>query len=79
MNICFVVQRYGPDIAGGAEAACRSLATRLAERGEHVEVLTSCALSYVDRANPMPASSSIALPSVMVARQSGSRRCPSAC
>lgn len=51
MRIGFVVQRYGDDIAGGAEAACRALAIRLAERGHLVEVLTSCATSYVDWAN----------------------------
>ena len=51
MRLLFVVQRYGAEVAGGAEAACRELATRLAARGHAVEVLTSCAQSYVDWAN----------------------------
>ena len=51
MRILFVVQRYGDEVAGGAEAACRELARRLAARGHEVEALTSCALSYVDWAN----------------------------
>jgi glycosyltransferase involved in cell wall biosynthesis len=59
MKICFVVQRYGATVAGGAEAACRSLATRLATRGNDVEVLTSCAVSYVDWANELPAGESM--------------------
>jgi glycosyltransferase involved in cell wall biosynthesis len=59
MRIGFVVQRYGDEIAGGAEAACRALAIRLAARGHHVEVLTSCAVSYVDWANVLPAGTSI--------------------
>ena len=54
MRLLFVVQRYGADVAGGAEAACRELATRLARRGHEVEVLTSCANSYVDWANAYP-------------------------
>lgn len=51
MRLLFVVQRYGPEIAGGAELTCRQFATRLARRGHDVEVLTSCAVSYVDWAN----------------------------
>jgi glycosyltransferase involved in cell wall biosynthesis len=57
MRLLFVVQRYGDDIAGGAETACRELATRLAARGHEVEVLTSRAESYVDWANAYPAGS----------------------
>lgn len=51
MRLLFVVQRYGREVAGGAESCCREFATRLAARGHHVEVLSSCALSYVDWAN----------------------------
>jgi glycosyltransferase involved in cell wall biosynthesis len=51
MRICFVVQRYGPMIAGGAEQYCREMAERLAARGHDVEVATTCAKSYVDWAN----------------------------
>ena len=55
MRLLFVVQRYGIEVAGGAEAACRELASRLAGRGHSVDVLTSCAKSYVDWANAYPA------------------------
>lgn len=51
MRLLFVVQRYGQDVAGGAEAHCREFATRLSRRGHEVEVLSTCALSYVDWAN----------------------------
>ena len=54
MHLLFVVQRYGVEVAGGAEAACRELAWRLAARGHDVEVVTSCATSYVDWANAYP-------------------------
>ena len=54
MRLLFVVQRYGAEVAGGAEAACRELARRLAARGHEVHVLTSCAQSYVDWANVYP-------------------------
>src|SRR5579862_2227277 len=54
MRILFAVQRYGTEVAGGAEAACRELAWRLAARGHEVHVVTSCAQSYVDWANAYP-------------------------
>ena len=54
MRLLFVVQRYGLEIFGGAEQASRMFATRLAARGHEVEVLTSCARSYVDWANHYP-------------------------
>jgi len=47
MRILYVVHRYGPDIVGGAEAACRMFAEQLVQRGHVVEVLTSCAQSFV--------------------------------
>src|ERR1700682_3450153 len=50
-RLLFVVQRYGHEVAGGSEAACRHLATRLAARGHDVHVLSSCATSYVDWSN----------------------------
>src|ERR671932_820288 len=50
MHLLFVVQRYGPEVFGGAEDACRQFASRMAVRHD-VEVLTSCAVSYVDWAN----------------------------
>ena len=51
MKILFCVQRYGEEVAGGSEAACRQVAEALAARGHHVEVVTSCAKSYVDWAD----------------------------
>ena len=53
-RLLFVIQRYGREVAGGAELLAREFATRLAARGHRVEVVTSCALSYVDWANHYP-------------------------
>ncbi len=53
-KIAFVVQRYGVDVNGGAEYLCRLLAERLATTYT-VDVLTSCALEYVEWANHYPA------------------------
>jgi glycosyltransferase involved in cell wall biosynthesis len=55
VRLLFVVQRYGREVAGGAELHCREFATRLAQRGHDVEVLTSRARSYVDWADDYPA------------------------
>ena len=54
-SLLFVIQRYGREVAGGAELLGREFATRLAARGHRVDVLTSCALSYIDWANHYPA------------------------
>jgi len=54
LRILFVVQRYGAEVAGGAELLCREFATRLASRGHRVEVLTSRAQSAHDWANVYP-------------------------
>lgn len=54
MRLLYVVQRYGHEVAGGAELHCRQFATRLAAWGHDVDVLTSCAQSYVDWANAYP-------------------------
>src|SRR6476660_1251089 len=51
MRVCYVVQRYGMQIAGGAEQHCREMAERMARRGHEVEVATTCAQSYVDWAD----------------------------
>ena len=53
MKLAFVVQRYGPEIAGGSEAHCRALAHRLADRHD-ITVLTSCASDYVTWRNTFP-------------------------
>jgi glycosyltransferase involved in cell wall biosynthesis len=53
-RLLFVIQRYGREVAGGAELLGREYATRLAARGHRVEVVTSCALNYVDWANHYP-------------------------
>lgn len=47
MKLLYVVQRYGDDIVGGSEAACRQFAEVLSRAGHSVEVITSCARSYV--------------------------------
>ena len=51
MRVLYVVQRYGEQIAGGAEQHARAFAERLVERDHRVTVLTTCAQSYVDWAN----------------------------
>jgi glycosyltransferase involved in cell wall biosynthesis len=54
MRILYVVQRYGEQVAGGSEQHTRMFAERLVPRGHRVEVLTTCASSYVDWANTFP-------------------------
>jgi glycosyltransferase involved in cell wall biosynthesis len=53
LRLAFVVQRYGLDIAGGAEYHCRLLAEHLA-RHARVEVITTCAADYITWANRYP-------------------------
>ena len=57
-RLLYVIQRYGREVAGGAELHCREFATRMAARGHDVEVVTSCAVNYVDWANEYPAGES---------------------
>jgi glycosyltransferase involved in cell wall biosynthesis len=52
-RIAFVVQRCGREVNGGAEALCLIIAQRMAAYW-HTEVLTTCALDYVDWANHYP-------------------------
>jgi len=54
MRLAFVVPRYGEDILGGAETAVRHLAERLAQTGDRVEVLTTCAKSLRSWRNVYP-------------------------
>jgi glycosyltransferase involved in cell wall biosynthesis len=46
VKVAVVVQRYGPDINGGAELHARYIAEHLARHAD-VEVLTTCATDYV--------------------------------
>jgi len=58
VRLLFVVQRYGAEVIGGAELACRQFATHLAERGHVVHALTSCAVGYEEWADVYPPGSS---------------------
>lgn len=46
-KICFVVQRYGLEVNGGAELHCRQLAEHMLRYYEHIDVLTSKAIDYM--------------------------------
>lgn len=58
MRIRAVVQRYGAEVAGGAESFCRSVSTRLAARGHEVQVITSTAIDYLTWQPEYPAGAS---------------------
>jgi len=53
LRLGFVVQRYGVEIAGGAEYHCRLIAELLRDHAE-VDVFTTCALDYVEWKNHYP-------------------------
>ena len=53
LRLGFVVQRYGLEIAGGAEYHCRLIAELLRDHAE-VHVFTTCALDYVEWKNHYP-------------------------
>lgn len=53
MRIAFVTPRYGAEIGGGAEHACRLLAEQLCERHD-IEVLTTCARNGQTWSNEYP-------------------------
>lgn len=55
--VAFVVQRYGRDVTGGAEALARAVAERLSPFHE-VTVFTTCARDYVTWRNELPAGES---------------------
>jgi glycosyltransferase involved in cell wall biosynthesis len=53
VRLAFVIQRYGLEVAGGAELHCRWLAERLAQRHQ-VEVFATRALDYLEWKNHYP-------------------------
>jgi glycosyltransferase involved in cell wall biosynthesis len=53
LKLGFVVQRYGVEIAGGAEYHCRLIAELLRDHAE-VDIFTTCALDYVEWKNHYP-------------------------
>jgi glycosyltransferase involved in cell wall biosynthesis len=46
--IAIVIPWFGPDLKGGAEQQAWQIATRLAERGHRIEVLTTCCRSFLE-------------------------------
>ena len=53
MKVAYVTVRYGDQIHGGAEQACRQLAQHLASDGVEVEVHTTCATDAVTWADEL--------------------------
>lgn len=46
-RICFVVQRYGLEVNGGAELHCRQLAEHLLKKYQDIHVVTTKAIDYM--------------------------------
>ena len=59
VRLAFVVQRYGAEVAGGAEALCRQTARALAAAGEDVVVYTTTARDYLTWAPHYPAGAGV--------------------
>lgn len=57
-RLCFVIQRYGKEVNGGAEAYTKMMAEKLSEFYE-ITVLTTCALDYSEWRNYYPEGSEI--------------------
>jgi glycosyltransferase involved in cell wall biosynthesis len=53
MNVALVVQRYGPEVHGGAETLARRMAELLVDHVE-LEVLTTCAADYLTWSDHYP-------------------------
>ncbi len=47
MKICFVIQRYGLEVNGGAELHCRQLAEHMLPFCEKIDILTTKAIDYM--------------------------------
>ena len=45
-KICFVVQRYGLEVNGGAELHCRQLAEHMLPFYPNIDVITTKAIEY---------------------------------
>jgi len=52
-RVAFIIQRYGEQMTGGAEALCRQVAERLTTHYT-VEVLTTCATDHLSWTNALP-------------------------
>jgi glycosyltransferase involved in cell wall biosynthesis len=46
MRIAFIIPRFEPHLAGGAEVHCQKVAERVAKKGYQVELLTTCARDH---------------------------------